>query len=300
MRRSTKGFAIKLASGSGFCFGVRKALRMAEEAAAKPRASVYTYGAIIHNPQVVADLEAKGINKVSSLRRLKRGDALIISAHGSPPDVLQRARQRRLKVLDATCPIVARGHDYVRLLRRQGYRIIIIGDRDHREVAGLLARSAGSGRVVTAEKEVKQYRGRRAMRRVGVVCQTTQRPELLEKVTAALLSRAKEIRVFNTICDATRRRQDGALQLAAHVDVMLVVGGRNSANTQRLFEICRSTCSRSHLIEVADEIKEPWFSGARSVGVSGGASTPRRIIDSVMSRLRQISRKPRAPSGPKE
>ena len=281
-----KGFSIQLASGSGFCFGVRKALAMLEKAAGKRKRTIYTYGEIIHNPQVVEALERKGVRKVSSLGRLRRGDVLVISAHGAPHAVLKSARAKGLRLIDATCPFVARGQDYVKLLRDEGYEIIIIGDRHHREVLGLLANSAGRARVVTAAKEVKKKR----LHRVGVVCQTTQRSELLREVAAALAPLAGELRVFNTICDATRKRQEGALELAARADVMLIVGGRNSANTRRLYEICRATCRRSYLIEVAEEIKPRWFADAAKVGVSAGASTPRRLIDGVMKRLRTISK----------
>ncbi len=285
-----KKLTVKLASGSGFCFGVKKALRVAEDAAENYQGRIYTYGAIIHNPQVVAQLEERGVAEISSLRSLRRGDVLIISAHGSAPDVSQKARAKGALVIDATCPFVARGHDFVSLLYKKGYEIIIIGDRDHREVAGLLACSAGHGKVVTSGKEVKRRLKKSRVRKIGVVCQTTQRTELLLEVTAILLPKAQELRVFNTICDATQRRQDSTRKLAGCVDVMLVVGGRNSANTQRLLEICREECRRSHLIEVADEIKASWLGNAVKLGIAGGASTPRGLIDGVIKKIHSMER----------
>ncbi len=261
---------------------------MAEDAAENHRGRIYTYGAIIHNPQVVAQLEEKGVAEIYSLRGLRRGDVLIISAHGSSPEILRKAKTKGVSIIDATCPFVARGHDFISLLYKKGYEIIIIGDRDHREVAGLLACSAGRGKVVTSGKEVKKRLKKSRVRKIGVVCQTTQRTELLLEVVAALLPKAQELRVFNTICDATRRRQDSARELAVCVDVMLIVGGRNSANTQRLLEICKEECRGSYLIEVAGEIKASWLRTATKIGITGGASTPRDLIDDVIKKLRNM------------
>ena len=276
---------IIVAEDAGFCFGVKRALDLVGQTAEAPGSQVYTWGALIHNPQEIARLEERGIRQVRSLEGLSDG-ALVLPAHGVDPAVEQEALARGLRVIDATCPFVKRAHDHIRTLSEEGYSVLILGDRGHREVLGLAARAGGKARIVTSADEVRSLP---AHERCGLVVQTTQRPEALRQVTAVLAGKCRELRIFNTICEATVRRQESARKLAESVDVMVVVGGRNSANTARLHEICAGAGARAHHIETAQELDADWLQGARWVGVTAGASTPAWIIDDVVSRLRALA-----------
>jgi 4-hydroxy-3-methylbut-2-enyl diphosphate reductase len=277
---------IIVADNAGFCFGVKRALDLVARAADDRPRAVYTLGALIHNPQEIARLEARGIHQADSLDEVKAG-AIVLSAHGVDPDVEQAARGRGLEVIDATCPFVKRAHDHILALSREGYAIVILGDRGHREVEGLAARAGGKAEIVSSVEEAERLPFRR---RCGLVVQTTQRPEALRAVAGVLAERCRELRVFNTICEATVKRQQSARELAERVDVMIVVGGRNSANTQRLAEICAATRTPTHHVETAAEVSADWVWGARRVGVTAGASTPAWIVDEVVARLRQLER----------
>jgi 4-hydroxy-3-methylbut-2-enyl diphosphate reductase len=276
---------IIVADNAGFCFGVKRALDLVARAADDRPRAVYTLGALIHNPQEIARLEARGIHQADSLDEVKAG-AIVLSAHGVDPDVEQAARGRGLEVIDATCPFVKRAHEHILALSRGGYAIVILGDRGHREVEGLAARAQGKAEIVSSAEEAERLPARGG--RCGLVVQTTQRPEALRAVAGVLAERCRELRVFNTICEATVKRQQSARELAERVDAMIVVGGRNSANTQRLAEICAATGAPTHHVETAAEVSADWVREARRVGVTAGASTPAWIVDEVVARLRQL------------
>lgn len=276
---------IIVAENAGFCFGVKRALEIVAGAAQSGVRPVYTLGPLIHNPQEIARLEAQGIHPVESLAQVASG-AVVLSAHGVDPGVEEEARAHGLEVIDATCPFVRRAHAHIRTLSDQGYTVVILGDPGHREVEGLAARSGRKAEIVTGKEEAERLP---FCDQYGLVVQTTQRPETLREVAGALAERCRELRVFNTICEATIGRQESARQLAEQVDVMLVVGGRNSANTARLREICAATGAPTHHIETADELEPAWFQGAHRVGVTAGASTPEWIIAEVVARLRELA-----------
>jgi 4-hydroxy-3-methylbut-2-enyl diphosphate reductase len=273
---------ITVAKNAGFCFGVKRALELVARAADDPSRPVHTLGPLIHNPQEIARLDARGVRQVRSLDEVNEG-AIVLSAHGVDPKIEDTARARGLPVIDATCPFVRRAHDHIRGLAEEGYAVVILGDRGHREVEGLAARVGGKAEIVTSAEEVHELPFRR---RYGLVVQTTQRPQALCEVAAALAERCRELRVFNTICEATMKRQESARELAERSDVMIVVGGRNSANTRRLHEICISTGTPTHHVETADEVDAAWVRAAGRVGVTAGASTPDWIVDEVVTRLR--------------
>lgn len=273
---------IIVAENAGLCFGVKRALELVARAAEGRR--VATLGALIHNPQEVERLEARGIHRVRALAEVEEG-AVVLSAHGADPAVEEEARARGLEVIDATCPFVRRAHGRIRALAEEGYAVVILGDPGHREVEGLAARAGGRADIVTREEEAAALPFRD---KYGLVVQTTQRPEALRAVAGALAERCRELRVFNTICEATMGRQDSARRLAEQVDLMLVVGGRNSANTARLREICAATGTATHHIETAAELEPHWLEGAERVGVTAGASTPEWIIEQVVARLRGL------------
>lgn len=268
-----------VAPGSGFCFGVKRALKIAFDAARRHDGPVATLGPIIHNPQVVAKLEEEGLKVVASLDEIPSGGTLVVRSHGLPNSVLEEAARRGISVVDATCPFVKQTQDAAAQLEQEGYSIVIVGEEHHPEVLSVTGNLREPAAVVAGADEASRIR---VKGRVGVVCQTTQPSEHLRAVVEALLPQARELRVFNTICEATFERQENALELASHVDVMLVVGGKNSANTRRLWELCREAGRDAYHIETAEELDPAWFEGKREVGVVGGASTPHWIVDEIV------------------
>ena len=276
---------IVVARYAGYCYGVERALRITEEAIEGAEKPVATLGPIIHNPMVVGRLAARGVDVVDDADKADSG-TLIVRTHGVAPSVVGGARSRRINVVDATCPFVAVAQRKAAALREAGYAVVILGERDHPEVAGLEG-FAGAGAVVVEEAgglPVERLRGKR----VGVVVQTTQTQANLASVAAALAPVARELLVYNTICDATEKRQNAARELAAEVDVVVVVGGRNSANTARLAQLCRAIQSRTYHIESAAEIEAGWLAGARRIGVTAGASTPDAEIDATVEALQEL------------
>jgi 4-hydroxy-3-methylbut-2-enyl diphosphate reductase len=273
---------IVVARYAGYCYGVERALRITEEALDGADAPVASLGPIIHNPSVVGRLEERGVRVVEDAGEAA-GGTLIVRTHGVPPEVVKGARARDLTVVDATCPFVAVAQRKAASLREAGYAVVILGEHDHPEVAGLEG-FAGDGAVVVEDAAglpLAQLRGKR----VGVVVQTTQTRANLASVAAALAPVARELLVFNTICDATEKRQSAAGELAAEVDVVVVVGGRNSANTARLAQLCRAIESRTYHIESAAELEPAWFAGAVRIGVTAGASTPDEEIEATVAAL---------------
>ena len=276
---------IVVARYAGYCYGVERALRITEEALEAAEGPVASLGPIIHNPSVVGQLEERGVKVVDGAGEAAAG-TLIVRTHGVPPEVVEGARARDINLVDATCPFVAVAQRKAASLREAGYAVVILGERDHPEVAGLEG-FAGEGAVVVEDAAglpLAQLRGKR----VGVVVQTTQTRANLASVGAALAPVARELLVFNTICDATEKRQSAACELAAEVDVVIVVGGRNSANTARLAQLCRAIESRTHHIESAAELEPAWFTGARRIGVTAGASTPDEEIEATVAALQAL------------
>lgn len=263
---------IKVASHSGFCFGVRRAIKIAESALRDPRhkKNIYSLGPIIHNPQVVDSLSEKGLRVINNIGSIKKG-AVIISSHGAPRDLIQRIRKKKIKLIDATCPFVKHAHDIVRDLKKQGYRIIIAGDKRHPEVKALLS---------LAGKETKG-------KKIAIVSQTTQNKDnYIKGILDILKDDFSEARIFNTICNDTAERQKITRELLSECDVMIVVGGKNSANTRHLFEICRESGVDAHHIETESELKRPYFIGKKCAGVVSGASTPDTTVKKVVKKIR--------------
>lgn len=274
-----------LAKQAGFCFGVKRATQLAFEAAGKDQ-KTYTLGPIIHSPQVVGKLEELGIRALDSLEGLDSG-TIIIRSHGVELEAISEAQRKNLDIVDATCPFVKKAQDHVKSLSEAGYGVVVVGDADHPEVQGIVSYGGDKVHVVASGEEARKLP---RMKRVGVVAQTTQSFENLKNVVCECLQRCSEIRVYNTICDATAVRQEEAKELASQVDCMLVVGGSNSANTHRLLEVCAEIQPRTHHIETAAEIDPSWFEGAERVGVTAGASTPKWIIDEVMNKIEELNK----------
>lgn len=272
---------IIIADEAGVCFGVKRATEIAFEAADEAEKPVFTFGELIHNPQVVEKLRGAGVAPAERVGETA-GATVIIRSHGLPPDTYRAVEAKAARLIDATCPIVKAQQRDAEFLAGEGYRVVIIGDRNHPEVQAV-AGYAGPDAVIIDSVEEAALMDKHG--KVGVVIQTTHRLDECEEIIGALLPKARELRVFNTLCNATSVRQDAARELAGQVDVMLIVGGRNSANTTRLAEICAEVTDRSHHIETADELNPKWFEGAGRVGITGGASTPDWIIEGVVARL---------------
>lgn len=274
---------VEVARYAGVCYGVERALRLAEEAAHSGGA-VHTLGPLIHNPQAVEALRDKGVEVARSLDDVDTG-TLVIRSHGVDPTIIEEARARGLRVVDATCPHVSKAHEAAETLKTEGYSVVIVGEADHPEVEGIMAHAGGEALVIESVAEIPE---RLPSRRIGVVVQTTQSEALLAQVVAALVPRVSELRVHNTICSATGKRQRSAAELAEGVDVVVVVGGHNSGNTARLVEICREINPRTHHVETADDLDAVWFAGAQVVGVAAGASTPAQQMQGVIQAIESM------------
>lgn len=283
---------IEIASNAGACYGVKRALEMAQGASqgAKP---VHTLGPLIHNPRVVEDLESRGVAVAHSLDEAGEG-TLVLRSHGTAPQIVEEACERGFDVVDATCPYVSKVQRRARELADAGYAVVIIGEPGHAEVEGI---RAWGGDAVVAVVDTPDKLPSALPAKLGVVIQTTQSADRVQAVLSVLEGMADELRVEQTVCHATQERQAAAAELAARVDLMVVVGGRNSGNTRRLFEICAPLCASTHHIEAADEIERSWLEGARTIGITAGASTPQEHIDSVRARLEQLVASPRQQAG---
>jgi len=276
---------IVVARYAGYCYGVERALRLTEDALAGAERPVATLGPIIHNPSVVEALADRGVGVVDAVEEAQ-GGTLVVRTHGVAPEELAGADRRRLHVIDATCPFVAVAQRKARALHEAGYTVVILGEHDHPEVVGLQG-FAGGEAIVVADPDDAPL-DRLEGRKVGVVVQTTQAHDALARLAATLAPLARELLIYNTVCDATEKRQSAACELAAQVDVVIVVGGRNSANTMRLAQLCRGIEPRTHHIETADELRDEWVAEARRVGVTAGASTPDDEIEATVARLQQV------------
>ncbi|MCL2024987.1 MAG: 4-hydroxy-3-methylbut-2-enyl diphosphate reductase [Coriobacteriia bacterium] len=281
---------VKVARYAGVCYGVERALKLAEQAATQSGA-VHSFGPLIHNPQAVSALERRGVQVAATLDEVVDG-TLIIRSHGVIPDVITDATARGLEVVDATCPHVSKAQESAKTLAAEGYFVIIVGEADHPEVSAIRAHAGEHVLVVQSADELPPRLGTRT---VGVVVQTTQMIDVLEEVVAALLPRVSELRVCNTICDATAKRQVAADDLAEEVDVVVVVGGHNSGNTTRLAQICSAVNERTYHVETPEELDPAWFAGAETVGVTAGASTPGAQMAGVVARIEEMS-----PASPQE
>ena len=281
---------IKVAETAGFCFGVKIAVDSAIEAG-KKYGKAYTNGPIIHNKQVVQFLENLNVRELGSYDELKEGDTILIRSHGVPPATERKLHELGVNVIDATCPFVKKVHEKVRQLVEEGYYVVIIGEEGHPEVIGILGHLeevGGKGIVVeNMEDLIRKFPKRN---KVGVVAQTTQNEEFFEEAVGYIASNVEELKVFNTICDATSVRQEEVKKLAKEVDVMIIIGGKHSGNTRRLAQISKALNPNTYHVEKADELDPTWFENAENIGVSAGASTPDWIIKEVVERIREITK----------
>jgi 4-hydroxy-3-methylbut-2-enyl diphosphate reductase len=280
---------IEKASRTGFCFGVRQAINLLEEVA-RDRGGIETLGAVVHNQQVLQKLSEIGVKVVDNIEDIK-GDAVVTSSHGVSPELEESIRTRHNEVISTTCPNVQRAQVAAEKLAESGFFVIVYGDADHPEVKGILGRVKGKGMATTEESVVAALDP--LPRRLGVLSQTTQVPAyfggFVKKIIDLALTKNSEIHIIDTICHDLRERQAAALELAHRADLMLVVGGRSSANTNRIAEIC-ARITETHLIETADDIQPDWLKGKKHIGVTSGASTAEDTVDEVIKRLEEMTR----------
>lgn len=279
---------VVVAENAGFCFGVKRAVKMAFDAAKSEPGEVHSLGPLIHNPQVVTRLAEKGVARVEGLEEID-GGAVILRSHGvSSPHVVDDALEKGLKVIDATCPFVTNAQRYAKQLVDEGYQVVMVGDRNHPETKSVAGHAGGEILITESFEEIKKYLNKFSKKRIGIISQTTQTFETFSQLVVKCLQICEEVKVFNTICYATEDRQTEAQEMAGTVDAFVVVGGKNSANTTHLAEICREKGVRVFHVETADEIEEEWFLGVEKVGVTAGASTPDWLIRDVVAFLKRI------------
>jgi 4-hydroxy-3-methylbut-2-enyl diphosphate reductase len=275
---------LKLAKKAGFCFGVKRAIDITFDLAKESKKGVYTYGPLIHNPQVVDELKRKGI---AAINELESSDinTLIIRTHGVSPEVYEKTSEMGYNLIDLTCPFVKKAQNYAKILRDENYQVLIIGNEDHPEVKGLIGFAGDNVMVVKDAASLPKLNNK-----VGLIVQTTQRFDTFREVVLEVISRAREVKIYNTICDFTAQRVKETRELACMVDVMVVVGGKNSSNTNQLVKLSHSVCNNVYHIETQDELEKEWFHNVKNVGVTGGASTPHWIIEEVVKKIRDISK----------
>ncbi|MCS7262328.1 MAG: 4-hydroxy-3-methylbut-2-enyl diphosphate reductase [Aquificaceae bacterium] len=281
---------IIVAEHAGFCFGVKRAIQLAEEALKDTNQGrkVFSMGPLIHNPQEVHRLERQGLSLLQEEDSLGENSTVIVRSHGIPPQRERELLSKGVKLVDATCPFVKAVHEAVVKLSKEGYFVVLVGEKRHPEVIGTLGylqECGGKGVVVESREDLKQVLGKD---KVGIVAQTTQNEQFFKEVVGEIALWAREVKVINTICNATSERQEDVYQLAPQVDLMVIVGGKNSGNTRRLYEISKSLNPKSYHIETPEELQREWFQGVKKVGITAGASTPDWIIQQTVRRIQEL------------
>jgi len=272
---------IRLAKSYGFCFGVKRAIKIAEESP-----NSVTFGPLIHNKNEINRLKERyNVGLVEQIEEVPDGGRVVIRTHGIPKDKLTLLRQKSVEVIDATCPFVTKPQEIVEQMSDEGYSVVIFGDSNHPEIKGVMS-YAKDPIVVLSVDELRTHLPS-IKEKVATVAQTTRKFEEYQKIVAFLMGHKKEVRVFNTICNATFENQDAARELSKEADVMIVIGGKNSSNTKQLYNICKENCPDSYLIENASELRPEWFEGKKMCGITAGASTPNWIIEEVIENIKK-------------
>ena len=277
---------VTLAKSAGFCFGVKRAVEMVYKEAETGK-KVYTLGPIIHNEQVVQDLEQKGVRVIDTPEELSKAEdaTVIIRSHGISADVYHQLEDKKVRIVDATCPFVSKIHRIVEKKYQEGSCIVIVGNANHPEVEGINGWCNGAATVIGSVSEAENY-SQEPARKLCVVAQTTFNYKKFKDIVDIFSKKSYDINVMNTICNATEERQTEAAAIAGDSDAMIVIGGKHSSNTQKLYEICKNVCPNTHFIQTLDDLDLKQFQSFRSVGITAGASTPNTIIKEVQSYVR--------------
>ncbi len=273
---------IELAENYGFCFGVKRAIKIAED-----NRNSATYGPLIHNSKEIERLNRDfDVALTENLSDFNTGDTAVVRTHGIPKDELAQLHKNKVDVIDATCPYVTKPQQICEEMSEKGYDIVIFGDEKHPEIKGVKSYATYGAHVVTEVADLEELK---LKEHIAVVAQTTRKVEEYLKITDYLIPRYKEVRVFNTICNATFENQDAVRKLSKDADVMIVIGGKNSSNTKQLQSIAEDYCPESHHIECADDLDAEWFTGKEYCGISAGASTPDWIIQDVVDHISRLA-----------
>lgn len=277
---------VTLAKSAGFCFGVKRAVEMVYKEAETGK-KVYTLGPIIHNEQVVQDLEQKGVRVIDTPEELSEAEdaTVIIRSHGISADVYHQLEDKKVRIVDATCPFVSKIHRIVEKKYQEGSCIVIVGNANHPEVEGINGWCNGAATVIGSVSEAENY-SQEPARKLCVVAQTTFNYKKFKDIVDIFSKKSYDIDVMNTICNATEERQTEAAAIAGDSDAMIVIGGKHSSNTQKLYEICKNVCPDTHFIQTLDDLDLKQVQSFRSVGITAGASTPNTIIKEVQSYVR--------------
>lgn len=278
---------ILVARTAGFCFGVKRAVEKVYEQVNMGKQNIYTYGPIIHNEEVVTDLEKKGVRVLENEQELKNlmEGTVVIRSHGVPKEIYEVIEEKGLECVDATCPFVRKIHKIVERESKAGRHIIIVGNDTHPEVEGIKGWCEGPVTVISSHEEAENLAFPEG-EKLCVVSQTTFNYNKFQELVEKISKKGYDSSVLNTICNATQERQVEARQIASQVDVMIVIGGKNSSNTQKLYEICRRECKHTYYIQTLEDFKPEITGTVRSVGITAGASTPNQIIEEVHTNVR--------------
>ena len=277
---------ITIAKHAGFCFGVKRAIEMVEKAL-KEGKKPYCVGHLIHNNQVIEMLGGKGMITVDGIEKIPSKGLMVVRSHGTTFDLIKKAKKRKIEILDATCPFVRKAQLTAQDFHEKGYAVVICGDPDHAEVVGINSWIKNFGKVVRKPDEIGKIKFKKNI--VGVLSQTTEKNELLEKTAEEILkSGVKKVIVKNTICLDSREKKKEVLFLSEKVDVMIIIGGKFSSNTKKLFELSKKVCKNSHHIETEKELKKEWFLKAKKVGIAAGASTADFAINDVVEKIKSL------------
>ncbi len=273
-----------LAKSAGFCFGVKRAVEKVYEEAEKSNIPVYTYGPIIHNEEVVADLEKKGVHAVCGLLELKSipKGIMVIRSHGVSKETYEAIQAEGFTIVDATCPFVLKIHRFVEEYEKKGYHIVIIGNSSHPEVEGIRGWCDPQAATILQTRQEAENLDIKQGEKLCIVSQTTFNYNKFQELVEIIEKKGYDIIVLNTICSATEERQKEAAEIAARVGAMVVIGGSHSSNTQKLFEICKKACENTYYIQTLDDLDIRQFGSIDNVGITAGASTPNNIIEEVL------------------
>lgn len=271
---------IRIAEKAGFCFGVERAENLVWDTLERKKTDIYTLGPLIHNPVVVENLKDNGVFPVDEddLEKIPKSSTIIIRSHGIDKKLLEKLIQKGFDIVDATCPFVKKAKESAKTLHDKGYNIIILGDRNHPEVKGIHSYTDYEGTIIKDEEELEEFLVRN-QEKIGLVAQTTQNRELFERFVNLINDKAEDVCIFDTICNATRLRQQFAIKLARESDIVIVIGGFDSANTRRLVEICSKICKNVIWIEKPEDIELEKIKDFENIGITAGASTPVRSIE---------------------
>jgi 4-hydroxy-3-methylbut-2-enyl diphosphate reductase len=278
---------IKITPSAGFCFGVKRAIQMAYDLLEEQRTEVYSIGEIIHNPQVVERLSAKGLKVVKTPEEVPAGAFFLVRSHGMSPKVIEQLEEKGCKIIDATCPFVKGAQNAAKVFFEQGLTVVICGDPQHAEVIGIAGYANDEAVIVASAEEVDSLDVDK--KRFGILSQTTQKIELLQSVVHRIIPKALYVAIRNTVCADSSKKQAEVRDLAVEVEVMVVIGGKNSSNTNKLVQISIAAGTPTYHIETEQELKQEWFKKVEKVGIAAGASTPQETIDKVVNELRRMN-----------